>query len=82
LLLVVFPDDSGGQRMNAPDTTSEVTELLTPRELADRWTCSVGHLANLRSAGLAPTYLKIGTAVRYRLADVLAYEAARVVTPA
>ena len=68
--------------MNAPDTSHEPSELLTPRELADRWACSIGHLANLRSAGLGPTYLKIGTSVRYRLTDVLDYETARVVTPA
>jgi hypothetical protein len=68
--------------MNSPNVSAGPSELLTPRELAGRWACSIGHLANLRSAGLGPTYLKIGTSVRYRLTDVLEYETARVVTPA
>ncbi|QCX26420.1 helix-turn-helix domain-containing protein [Nocardioides jishulii] len=32
-------------------------------------------LANWRSAGTGPTFVKIGGMVRYRLADVEAYEA-------
>jgi hypothetical protein len=53
--------------------------LLTPHELAERWGCSVGHLANLRCARLGPTYLKLGSSIRYRMADLLAYEESRVV---
>jgi hypothetical protein len=58
---------------------STLSELMTPRALSERWGCSVGHLANLRSAGLGPAYLKIGSAVRYRVDDLLAYERARTV---
>ena len=52
---------------------------LTPRELAERWkhTVSMATLANWRSAGQGPQYLKIGGRVLYRRADVEAYEAKR-----
>ena len=54
---------------------------LSPPELAARWHCSVGNLANLRSEGKGLTYLKLnGGSILYRLADVLDYEAASVVT--
>jgi hypothetical protein len=61
---------------------THVTEIhLTPADLAERWGCTVGHLANLRSEGKsALPYLKLGHHCRYRLADVLAVEAASVVT--
>lgn len=59
-----------------------LSELMTAPELADRWDCSVGHLANLRSAGIGPTYLKIGSAVRYRVTDLLSYEHAHAVDTA
>jgi hypothetical protein len=49
-------------------------ELLTPVELAERWGVTTGHLANLRHQGDGIGYLKIGSRVAYRLADVLAYE--------
>lgn len=54
-------------------------DLLTPLELAERWGVSVGHLANLRSYGQGLSYLKIGSRVAYRWADVFAYEAAHYV---
>lgn len=63
-------------------TTSQITEqqslppLLTERELADRWQVHPGSLANARSAGRAPIpFVKLLGRVRYRAADVLAYEA-------
>jgi len=53
---------------------------LTPTDLAERWGVSAGHLANLRSEGTSQVpYLKLGGHVRYRLADILAVEAASVV---
>jgi predicted DNA-binding transcriptional regulator AlpA len=54
-------------------------QLLTERDLADRWRCSKGWLANLRSAGEGPRYHKLNKLVRYRAGDVDAYEAMRVV---
>lgn len=52
---------------------------LTPTDLAERWKVGVPHLANLRWESRGCAYLKIGASVRYRLCDVLAYEAASVV---
>ena len=49
-------------------------DLISPLELADRWGVTTGHLANLRHQGQGIGYLKIGSRVAYRLADVLAYE--------
>jgi len=61
-------------------TTNTVEIHLTPTDLAQRWGVTVGHLANLRWEGTSQVpYLKLGGHVRYRLADVLAYEAASVV---
>lgn len=48
--------------------------MLTARQLADRWGMSVGHLANLRCQGKGPAYRRFGSAVRYALADVAAFE--------
>jgi hypothetical protein len=67
--------------MTQTTTRAVLSDLLTARDLAERWGCSVGHLANLRSAGLGPGYLKIGTSVRYRVCDLLAYEQAHFVDP-
>lgn len=52
---------------------------LTPDDLARRWSIAPGTLENQRSANRGPRYLKLGKGrsapVRYRLADVLEYEA-------
>jgi hypothetical protein len=52
-------------------------DLLTDRELAIRWGLSPKTLANWRCAGLGLRYLKIGSKIRYRLSDVLQFEADR-----
>ena len=54
--------------------SSGVSTLLTPTKLAERWGCSTGWLANMRSAGGGPKFLKLGSNVRYRVPDVLEYE--------
>lgn len=51
--------------------------LLTPTDLADRWSIPLRRLATWRYQGGGPAYLKIGGAVRYRVQDVEAYEAER-----
>lgn len=52
---------------------------LTPEELADRWRVTVKTLANWRSNGTGPKYLKLGgkrnTRVMYPETAVHAYEA-------
>lgn len=55
-------------------------ELLTPAELATRWDMKPASLANMRHRGRGPAYVKLGgSAVRYRAADVEAYERAGMV---
>lgn len=52
--------------------------LITERELAARWQIAEGTLANRRSAGTSPVpYTRPLGRVRYRLADVIAYERAQ-----
>jgi hypothetical protein len=53
-----------------------VHDLLTDAQLAVRWQLSRGTLANQRSQGRGPTYLKLAGRVRYRLSDIEAYEQA------
>ena len=50
-------------------------KLLTAEELAERWVIAVRTLDGGRNAGQGPVWLKIGGQIRYRRADVLAYEA-------
>ncbi len=50
--------------------------MLTPAQLAERWSVQVGSLANMRSQGRGPGYLRLGASVRYLLADIEAYEQA------
>lgn len=54
-------------------------DLMTPTQLADRWSVTAGHLANLRHQGEGIGYLKIGCRVAYRYTDVIAYENERYV---
>ena len=55
-------------------------ELLTDAQLAERWQLSRGTLANQRSQGRGPAYLKIEGRVRYRRSDIEAYEQAGLVS--
>lgn len=52
---------------------------LSTADLARRWGVSTGWLANMRSAGTGPSYLKLGTRVVYPLTSVESYEAAALV---
>ncbi|MFF8349310.1 helix-turn-helix transcriptional regulator [Cellulosimicrobium funkei] len=53
---------------------------LTTNDLSQRWGVSVSHLATLRSRGQGCPFMRLhGGAVRYRLADVEAYEIAATV---
>ena len=53
---------------------AQETIHLTPIRLAERWSVTVGHLANQRSEGSGPAYLKLGGRILYRLTDVETYE--------
>jgi predicted DNA-binding transcriptional regulator AlpA len=55
-------------------------ELLTDAQLAERWQLSRGTLANQRSQGRGPSYIKIAGRVRYRRSDIEAYEQAGLVS--
>lgn len=58
---------------------AEPNDLLTPVQLAARWSLSKGTLSNWRNHKTGPSFIKIGAGkagnVLYRMADVLAYEA-------
>lgn len=52
-------------RTTAPST--ELTQLLTPAKLAEHLEVSTGTLANWRSAGTGPKYVRLAGVVRYRV---------------
>lgn len=60
--------------MIAPTAPNSVDLLLTENDLAARWRLSPKTLQAARIRGTLVRYVKIGRAVRYRLADVIAYE--------
>lgn len=49
--------------------------LLTQRDLARRWQVSSRTLERMRADHTGPQWLLIGGSIRYRLDDVLAFEA-------
>lgn len=61
-------------RTGASKADSNDHAFLTEKDLAARWKMQPPSLANQRSQGRGPRYVKIGEAVRYRLSDILAYE--------
>jgi hypothetical protein len=79
-------DDASGNRAFAARGASVVSredasphavhDLLTDAQLAMRWQLSRGTLANQRSQGRGPAYLKLAGRVRYRRSDIEAYEEA------
>jgi hypothetical protein len=58
--------------MSAPDE-----RLLNQDQLAKRWNLSSRSLERWRWRGEGPRFVKLGGAVRYRLEDILTYEAAQ-----
>jgi len=67
-----------------PTTEPDLPVHLSTAELARRWKCSPGSLANARSRGTSIPYLRLfsGGRVVYPMTAVLAAEAAALVTPA
>ena len=55
-------------------TTMTDEALLTSKDLAKRWSMSEKTLANHRCNGTGVPYVKLGTAVRYLVSDVLTFE--------
>jgi hypothetical protein len=69
-----------GPSVVSPDEASPEPNLLTDAQLAVRWQLSRGTLANQRSQGRGPAYLKLAGRVRYRLSEIEAYEQAAFVS--
>lgn len=55
-------------------STDDPHLLIRERELAERWKTSRRTLQRWRANGVGPAYILMVGAVRYRLADVLAFE--------
>ena len=55
--------------------------LLTPGAVAKHLRLTVGHLGHMRRHGGGPRYVTVGRHVRYRFADVLAFELNRTAGP-
>lgn len=55
-----------------------MSQLLTPKELCERWKVADNTLRKYRVAGIGPKYIKLGTGrnaeVRYRLEDIQEFE--------
>lgn len=52
-------------------------DLVRERDLADRWDVSERTLQRWRARNVGPAFVMIGTGPRYRVGDVLDYEARR-----
>ena len=63
-------------------TTAPDPIYLTPLEVAARLRTSRGVLANWRSQGRGPAYLKLEGSILYRLSDLEAWEAERLTVSA
>jgi len=68
-------DSSKSGQSVAPDLPWLI--LLTELDLATRWSCSIKKLQADRLKGVGIPYVKIGRLVRYRIEDVLEFEAAQ-----
>jgi predicted DNA-binding transcriptional regulator AlpA len=54
--------------------------MLTTKDAAQALALSVRTLERLRLSGLGPRYVKVGKCVRYRVSDIEAFVASRVIT--
>lgn len=59
------------------DNRSQVRahSVLRERELAEYWKISLRTLQRWRAEGFGPDYILIGGTIRYRMVDILDYEA-------
>ncbi|MDX7949941.1 DNA-binding protein [Lichenihabitans sp. Uapishka_5] len=62
------------------DSALEGAVFLTDVELAQRWGISPKTLRNNRVLGVGVPFVRLGRAVRYAMATVVAYEAANTVS--
>jgi hypothetical protein len=61
-------------------TTDDAPGLLDPDQAAAYLATTAEHLTNLRADGQRPSYVKVGRRVRYRVEDLEAYAANRLIT--
>ncbi len=61
--------------------TSDIRICLTQRDLATRWCVSGRTLERWRAQRYGPAWITIGGSIRYRVSDVLAWEAAHLTQP-
>lgn len=67
--------------MTLRQTNHDAAQVMIPPDaLAERWDTSRGRLANWRSLGIGPAFVKIGARVLYPLAAIEAFEHANTVT--
>ena len=59
---------------NTQAASEDPNALLREKDLAARWKTSQRTLQRMRAERSGPAFLHIGGSIRYRLADVLAYE--------
>ena len=64
-------------RKPAPRDVVTLDELMTANDVADVLGLSTGTLANWRSLGIGPTYVKLGGRVRYRASGVNSWVASQ-----
>jgi len=62
-------------------TAAVAVRHLRPPDLASRWGVSVKRLADDRSRGQGPAFLKVGGSIMYRLEDVETFERDCLVRP-
>jgi predicted DNA-binding transcriptional regulator AlpA len=61
-------------------TEQDGEKHLTPEDLADREGVPLQTVYGWNKAGTAPPRMRMGRHIRYRLADVIAWEKSRLVT--
>jgi hypothetical protein len=72
---VRHPDREGACDSQKPTPSAASETFFTEEELAARWNLSAKTLRNSRVAGRLLGFVKFGRSVRYRLPEVIAYEA-------
>jgi hypothetical protein len=75
--MVKRKSDVGQRGTVEPERAAEPVRHLAQKDLARRWTCSTRTVERWRLRSEGPPFLKIGGRVVYRLADIEAFEAAR-----
>lgn len=66
---------STGSSNNDANAQGKAVRLFHQTDLSRRWNISPRTLERWRWLGSGPRYLKLGGRIRYRIEDILAYEA-------